>query len=86
MGVLPTGIVFSTVPLAALISLTVFELWFATHAWVPSEDTPVGVLPTGIVFSTVPLAALISLTVFELEFATQTWVPSRTRRWARCRL
>src|ERR1700680_4628622 len=48
-GPLPTWIVRMTVPLDALISLTVSSPPFATQTWVPSEDTPLASLPTWIV-------------------------------------
>ena len=62
-GALPTGIVLTTVPVDASISLTVPSSLFATQTWVPSDDTPWGLLPTGIVLTTVPVDASISLTV-----------------------
>ena len=75
-GRLPTGIVLTTVPVDASISLTVSPPEFATHTWVPSDDTPMGRRPTVIVRTTVAVDASISLTVSPTEFATQTWVPS----------
>ncbi len=73
---MPTGIVLTTAPVDASISLTVSLFVVRTQTWVPSDDTPRGLLPTGIVLTTVPVDASISLTVSSPRFATQTWVPS----------
>ncbi len=74
---LPTGIVLTTVPVDASISMTERELGqFVTQTWVPSDDTAPAALPTGIVLTTVPVDASISLTVPSPAFATQTCVPS----------
>src|ERR1700691_3511350 len=76
---MPTMMVLMTVPLEALISLTVPSPAFATQTWVPSEETPTGSEPTLIVRMTLPLETSISLTVSSPAFATQTWVPSENR-------
>ena len=52
-GALPTGMVRTTEPVEASISVTVLSPKFAVQTWAPSDEIAVGLLPTGMVATTV---------------------------------
>ena len=71
-GTLPTAIVCTTAPAAALIRVTVPSPLLATHTSPPATVTAAGSVPTGICWTTAWVAGLIRDTVPPVPSTAQT--------------